>query len=71
MTDNRKSGIPLIASSIGVGPAVQKNDQRPIGETSFGVSDIQNPSIDLLELAERRVRSRFDRGQICRYRPVG
>ena len=46
-----------------VGPAVQKNDRRAIGRAGFGVSDIQDAGIDLLQRAERRVRPRLDRGQ--------
>jgi hypothetical protein len=39
-----------------VGPAVQRHDHRTIGGASFSVSDIQEAGIDLLKLAERRVR---------------
>ena len=46
-----------------VGPAVQKNDRGTIGGAGFGVADIQDAGIDLLQRAERRVRSRLDRGQ--------
>jgi hypothetical protein len=41
-----------------VGPAVQKHDHRAIGRAGFGVSDIQEAGIDLLERAEGRVRVR-------------
>ena len=47
-----------------VGPAVQKNDRRAIGGTGFGVADIQDAGIDLLQRAERDVRPRLDRGQL-------
>ena len=47
-----------------VGPAVQKNDRRAIGGTGFGVADIQDAGIDLLQRGERRVRPRLDRGQL-------
>src|SRR5215470_12431241 len=46
-----------------VRPAVQENDDGPIGETGFGVADVQETGIDLLQRAQRRVRSRFDGGQ--------
>ena len=54
-----------------VGPAVQKNDRRAIGRAGFGVADIQDAGIDLLERAERRVRSRLDRGQPRSFGPAG
>ena len=47
-----------------VGPAVQKNDRRTIGGAGFGVSDIQDAGIDLLERGERCVRPPLDRGQL-------
>ena len=40
---------------------MQKNDRRTIGGTGFGVADVQDAGIDLLQRAERRVRSRLDR----------
>ena len=49
-----------------VGPAVQKNDRGTIGGAGFGVSDIQQAGIDLLQRAERSVRSRLDRRQLSR-----
>ena len=48
-----------------VGPAVQKNDRRAIGRTGFGVADVQDAGIDLLQRRERRVRPRLDRGQLA------
>jgi len=36
---------------------VQQNDRRPIGGTGFGVTDIQDSGVDLLQRSERRVRS--------------
>ena len=45
---------------------MQKNDGRPIGGAGFGVTDIQDAGIDLLQRSERRVRSRLDRRQLCR-----
>ena len=42
---------------------MQKNDRRAIGGTGFGVGDIQDAGIDLLQRTERRVRSRLD----CRH----
>ena len=32
-----------------VGPAVQKNDRRTIGGTGFGITDIEQAGIDLLQ----------------------
>src|SRR5262245_28079739 len=46
-----------------VGPSVQEEDHRPICGAGFGVSDIQNAGIDLLERAEGGVRSWLDRRQ--------
>jgi hypothetical protein len=43
---------------------VQKNDRRPIGGASLGVTDIQGAGIDLLERGERGIRSRLDAGQL-------
>jgi hypothetical protein len=37
-----------------VGPAVQENDRRTGGGTGFGVADIENAGIDLLQRCERR-----------------
>jgi hypothetical protein len=34
-----------------VRPAVQENDDRPIGGTGFGVADVQQTGIDLLQRA--------------------
>ena len=50
-----------------VGPAVQKNDRGTIGGTGFGVSDIEEAGVDLLQRAKRRVRSRLDRAQLRRF----
>ena len=47
-----------------VGPAVQKNDRRAVGGAGFGVADVQDAGIDLLQRAERGVRPRLDRGQL-------
>ena len=40
-----------------VGPAVEKNDRRTIGGTGFGISNIEDAGIDLLERAETRCSS--------------
>src|SRR5262249_8124707 len=48
-----------------VGPAVQKQHWLAIGWAGFGVADIQQTGIDLLQRTERSVRSRLDRGQFC------
>ena len=42
---------------------MQKNDRRAIGGAGFGVSDIQDAGIDLLQRAERCVRPWLDGGQ--------
>ena len=42
-------------------------DIRAIDGADFSISDIQDPGIDLLQCAERRVRPRLDRGEICRF----
>jgi hypothetical protein len=44
---------------------VQKNHWRAIGRTCFGVCNIQDAGIDLLEWGERSIRSRPDRRQLC------
>jgi hypothetical protein len=44
---------------------VQKNDRRAIGGASFGVSDIEDAGIDLLQRAEGRICSRLDRRDFC------
>ena len=41
-----------------VGPAVQQDDRRTIGGAGFGVADIQDAGVDLLQRAEGRVRHR-------------
>jgi hypothetical protein len=43
---------------------VQQNDCGTIGGAGFGISDIQDAGIDLLQRAERRVRPRLDRSRI-------
>ena len=40
---------------------MQKNDGRTIGGAGFGVADIQDAGVDLLQRAERRIRARLDR----------
>jgi hypothetical protein len=45
-----------------VGPAVQENDHGTIGGAGFGVADIEDGGIDLLQRPERGVRSRLGRG---------
>jgi hypothetical protein len=44
------------------GPAVQKNYRGTLGWAGFGVSDIQDASIHLLDWAERGVCARLDGG---------
>ena len=39
---------------------MQKNDRMTTARTGFGIADIQNPGIDLLQSAERLVRPRLD-----------
>src|ERR1700722_6997988 len=46
-----------------VGPAVQQNDRRTIGRTGFGVSDVQQPSINVLQWPKRDIYTRLDRWQ--------
>ena len=48
-----------------IGPTVQKNHWRVIGRTCFGVCNIQDAGIYLLERGERSIRSRPDRKQLC------
>jgi hypothetical protein len=50
-----------------VRPAVQQNDGSAIGRAGFGIADIEDPGIDLLERSERSVRSRLDRRQARRF----
>src|SRR5271154_5704887 len=53
-----------------VRPAVQKNDGRAIGRTGFGVANIQEASINLLQWAERCVLSGGCRIGYCRRIPT-
>ena len=48
-----------------VRPAVQENDDRPIGGAGFGVADIQNARIDLLQRTERLICSWLDCRDLC------
>jgi len=43
-----------------VRPAVQKQDGRAAGRTGFGVADVQDAGIDLLQRTERGVRAPLD-----------
>ena len=40
-----------------VGPAVQKNDRRTIGGAGFGIADIEDAGIDLLQRTQRKCAS--------------
>ena len=42
---------------------MQQNDRSAIGRTGFGIADIEDASIDLLERREGSVRSRLNRWQ--------
>jgi hypothetical protein len=64
----RRSDIDIAVNVVG--PAVQKNDRTTAGGAGFGISDVEHAGIDLLERAERRVRSRLDRGRINRADPA-
>ena len=44
---------------------MQKYDRRTIAWARFGVPNVQNAGIDLLQWAERLVRPRFDRRHSC------
>jgi len=46
-------------------PAMVKNDGGTIGGTRFCIANIQQAGIDLLQRAERRIRSRLDRRHGC------
>ena len=46
-----------------VRPAMQQNDRSAIGRTGFGIADIEDAGIDLLERREGSVRSRLNRWQ--------
>ena len=50
-----------------VWPTMQENRHRSITRARFGIANVQNPGIDLLQRAERLVRSRFDRRHSCRF----
>jgi hypothetical protein len=47
---------------------VQQNDGSTTGRAGFGIADIEDPGIDLLERSERSVRSTLDRRQTRRFR---
>jgi hypothetical protein len=48
-----------------VGPTVEQDDGGSIGWAGFGVSNIQETGVDLLERAERCVRACFARRRYC------
>jgi hypothetical protein len=52
--------IPKLMIDV-IGPTVQKNHWRVIGRTCFGVCNIQDAGIYLLERGERSIRSKPDR----------
>ena len=54
-----------------VGPAVQKDHGRAIGRTGFGIADIQDTGLDLLQRRERCVRAWLDFGQVRPLRLAG
>jgi hypothetical protein len=47
-----------------IGPAVQQNDRRPVGGAGLGVADVEDAGVDLLQRAERGIRSRLECGQL-------
>lgn len=50
-----------------VGPAVEQDDGGPVGGAGFGIADIEETGIDLLQRCERGVRSRFHVVQTGRF----
>jgi hypothetical protein len=44
---------------------MQKNSWWAVGRTCFGVTDIQDTRIDLLQRSQRRIRSWLDRRDLC------
>src|SRR5262245_51077633 len=46
---------------------MKKYDRRTIAWPHFGIANVQNSGIDLLQRAERLVPSRFDRRHSCRF----
>ena len=52
-----------------VGPAVQEDDGGTVGGTGFGIADIENASVDLLQRGKRGMsaRPRLARARLCKH----